>query len=331
MRLGIIGTGRIAKRAVKELDFVEGVRLRCVYNPHEGRAQEFVKRAFSGDDAGSAKANEAAAVTTTDDFEKLIESIDAAYIASPHGSHYSYAKDLLNAGKHVLCEKPMCFSEAEARQLFEIAAKKDLVLMEGIKTAFCPGFKKIEEVVESGVIGDIIDVEAAFTRLTAAGCREYDDTDFGGSFTEFGSYDLLPIFRFLGMDYDKIEFMNIKADTGVDGYAKAVFTYSGRATATAKTGLMVKSEGQLLITGTQNCILVPSPWWLTRNFEIRSDALGKTEKYTCEFEGDGLRYEFAEFVRRMSESTSDSVKNPVWERNEAIARAGVYEKFLSLR
>ncbi len=322
MRLGIIGTGRIAKRAVMEIAEVPNIEITAVFNPNSGHGLEFA--AYISE---KLKRKRTLATNTMTEF---LENIDAVYIASPHGTHYEYALQMLKVGKHVLCEKPMCFSESQAMELFMIAEKKKLVLIEALKTEFCPGFNKVESVVKSGIIGDVIDVEATFTRLTAEGGREYDDLSYGGAFTEFGTYCMLPIFRFLGIGYDEVSFLSIPAETGVDGYTKVIFTYiqngSINKLAQAKTGLTVKSEGQLLISGTKGYIIVPSPWWLTRYFEVRYENPKVIDRYECEFLGDGLRYEFEEFKKRVS--WQEINEN---QKSESITRAGVYEQFLCNR
>ncbi len=326
IRLGIIGTGRIAKRAVKEIAEVQGLSVTSVYNPNYEHANSFA------DENGISKA--------FSNLDGIYDQTDALYIASPHSTHFEYAKHALMNGKHVLCEKPMTLNENECRELFELAKSNGLVLMEGIKTAYCPGFKKISEIVESGVIGNIVDVEAAFTRLTAPGCREFDDIKHGGSFTEFGTYTMLPIFRFLGTDYRNVIVKSVpaqksrdseaKADGAtVDGYTKIIFDY-GNEFGTAKTGLTVKSEGQLLISGTEGYILVPSPWWLTKHIEVRYEDPSKVDVYDCEFLGDGLRYEFNEFKERINKKVSDGneIKR---EMAEAVSRAKIFEDFLGNR
>ena len=169
----------------------------------------------------------------------------------------------------------------------------------------------------------MVDTEAAFTRLTLPDKREMRDTGYGGSFTEFGSYCLLPILRFKGDNYKELTFQSLQSHTGVDGYTKAYFTYEN-GFATAKTGLTAKSEGQLLITGTKGYILAPSPWWLTRYFEVRYEDASVIERYSFELEGHGLRYEIEEFVRRI-EGTGEFYRDS--DRTEAIARAGVMEAF----
>ena len=345
MKLGIIGTGRIAKRAIKELASVDGIDAVAVYNPNYDHALEFVtKQKELAGESGTTRLDELKAMPSLDAF---IDVVDAAYIATPHGTHHDYARRMLQFGKHVLCEKPMVFDSGQAKELYDMAQNVDTVLMEAIKTAYCPGFMKFEEVVESGVIGNVVDVEAAFTRLTSPGCREFDPAAHGGAFTEFGTYTMLPIFRFLGVDYDDVRFQSVMTETGVDGYTKATFCFGASeprlkhaqsssicATATAKTGLTVKSEGQLLISGTKGYILVPSPWWLTRHFEVRFEDPSHVDSYDFEFEGDGLRYEFREFVRRVDECRSskalfqDQKLFYQKERDEAIARAEVFGKMM---
>ena len=326
MKLGIIGTGRIAKRALKELEYVPEIEVVSVYNPNYDHAKEFAKRVIGAKAAPN--------------LEVFGETVDAVYIATPHGTHHHYAKRMLEIGKHVLCEKPMVMEPDLAKELYNLAQKRNAVIMEAIKTTYCPGFKGLEEVVSSGVIGDIVDVEAAFTRLTLPGGREFDPSAYGGSFTEFGTYNMLPIFRFLGTDYGDVRFQSIITEAGVDGYTKAIFSYaeagesSIRATATAKCGLTAKSEGQLVIAGTKGYILAPSPWWRTKYFEVRYEDPNKIDRFNYDFESDGLRYEFGEFVRRIDELANATGLSPEQElfyqkeRNEAITRAEVFSKYI---
>lgn len=283
-RIGIIGTGRIAHRFVPEARVVEGVEITAVYNPRISSAEKFAK--------------ELNIEFFTDDIHVFLQQVDAVYIATPHETHVGYCRQMLLAKKHVLCEKPMAFSETDAKQLFELARKQDCVLMEGIKTAYCPGFQALIEIVHSGKIGEVVDVEACFTRLTQSNVRELWDMQYGGSFTEFGSYTLLPIVKLLGTNDIRSNLWSQKGKTGVDIYTKTFFDY-GNATALAKTGLAVKSEGQLVIAGTKGYILVPSPWWLTKYFEVRYEDPNKIEKYKFPYEGQGLRYEIKEFVSQI--------------------------------
>ena len=99
-----------------------------------------------------------------------------------------------------------------------------LVLMEAVKTAYCPGFGQLINMVQSGKIGRVCDVEACFTRLANIDSRERTDAAYGGAFLEFGSYTLLPIIKLLGTDYKDIHFDTIYDENGVDLYTCLLYT-----------------------------------------------------------------------------------------------------------
>lgn len=311
VNLGIVGTGRIAARTRDELKFVSGVNEVAVYNPHKSSAEKFA-RAFKLD-------------AYSEEYEQFLENIDAVYIAAPHDTHYDYTKRALLAEKHVLCEKPFVLKKAEAKELFELASAQKLVLMEAIKTAYAPGFLNMITIAKSGKIGKIYDIEGTFTKLVAPDekGREYDKT-VGGSFTELASYPLLPIFKLLGYDYKQLSFETFDGKNGVDIYAKAHFRFAD-AIATAKTGIGVKSEGQLLISGTLGYILIKSPWWLIKGFEVCYENPADNESFSAHFPGYGMRFEVADFVRNINEP---NMRNYKLTRGDSIAMAEVIEKFL---
>ena len=263
----------------------------------------------------------------TDNFEEFLQTVDAVYVASPHETHFDYTKNSLMQKKHVLCEKPLALAEAQARELFDIASETDVVFLEAIKSAYCPGFVQLVSVARSGVIGSIRDVEACFTRLINPGTRETTNVDFGGSFTEYGSYTLLPMIKLFGKDFEDIRFDSIFAENGVDMYTKAFVKYKN-GFALAKTGLGVKSEGQLLISGTQGYILAPSPWWLTKGFEVRYENPNKIDRYVSTFLGSGLRYELSDFVHLINGEHNRAFKLTA---GESIAIARAMEKFMQER
>lgn len=314
MRIGIIGTGRIAARfADTALTGIESTYISCVYNPREESAVRFIQQ------------HNIQACTA--DWDEFVDNIDAAYVASPHETHYEYSRKLLLSGKHVLCEKPAALKKEQVRELIDIAQNNQLVYMEALKTAYCPGYKALIQIAESGRIGRIVEVEAAFSRLTPLNTREYKDDDCNGSFLEFGSYTLLPVLTLLGCEYDDVTFRTVRAQNGVDAYTKAFIEYKDEyidKTAIVKTGLGAKTEGQLVVTGTNGYILAKSPWWLTKEFEVRYENPGKIERYRFGYEGTGLCYEVREFVHRIKNNDKKTVDIP---DNISIAMAGVMERF----
>jgi choline-phosphate cytidylyltransferase len=314
IKLGVVGTGRIAERTMDELHFVSGITVAAVFNPHASSAKKFAKR-FGIEIESS-------------DYESFLNEIDAVYIASPHETHYDYSRRALLAGKHVLCEKPFVLKETEARELFDIASEFNLVVMEAIKTAYSPGFLNLLAIARGGRIGKICDVEATFTKLVldVPKAREYN-TVYGGAFTELASYSLLPIVKLLGVNYNELYFDIIKNPKGVDTYSKAYFKYDN-SIATAKTGIGVKSEGQLLISGTNGYILAKSPWWLMKGFEVCYENQDNNEFFSTPFHGFGMRYEFADFVQNINEA---SFKNFKLVKSDSIFMARIMEKFLEER
>lgn len=309
-RIGIIGTGRIANRFVPEAKLVSGVSVQGVYNPHIESAIKFAKKWE---------------IESYQEIENFYDAIDAVYIASPHETHYEYIKSALSHGKHVLCEKPMVLKKEEAEEVFAYAKDHNLILIEGIKTAYCPGFEQLMGVACSGLIGKICNVEACFTKLENTDNRELTDLNYGGSFIELGSYCLLPIIKLLGEDYAEVRFDTIKAENGLDLFTKASFVYPN-AVATATCGLGVKAEGRLLISGTKGYIVVEAPWWKTSYFEVHYEDASRVDKYSERFLDDGLRYEIKDFVAMLNGSNKNDFK---LTRSESKAMADVMEKFIA--
>lgn len=309
LRLGVIGTGRIAGRFMTEARAVSGVNVQGVYNPRWESAQEFSRRWE---------------VNAYRDLEAFFQAVDAVYIASPHGSHYAYAKAALERDRHVLCEKPMVLSRAEGEELAAMAKGRGLVLMEAIKTAYCPGFAQLLGIAGSGTIGTVRGVDACFTKLADPGSRELTDLEWGGSFTELGSYVLLPIIKLLGTQWSQLRFDSVKGENGLDLFTRAQFLYPG-GMACATCGLGVKSEGKLVISGTTGYIVVEAPWWKTTYFEIHREDPNEVEKFSAHFLGDGLRYELSDFLSTINGSSRSDFK---LTRKESVALAGVMEQFL---
>lgn len=286
INIGIIGTGRIAARFLEESSYVSGINVSSIYNPHLESALWFAK---------NNKIDIDGPMILTDDIEVFFDSVDAVYIATPHETHTEYISMALRRGKHVLCEKPMGLNKSDIKEMLAIANDNNLVCMEAIKTAYCAGFQQILDIVKSGAIGKVRDVEAAFSKIGAAAGREMWGRS-GGSFTELASYCLLPVMKLLGTDVKDIHTYSVESPLGTDSYTKMMITYED-GVATIKTGLGVKTEGELIVAGDDGYIRVPSPWWLTKRIEVHHENPNQIEVYEEEFAGGGLRYEIEAFVK----------------------------------
>jgi len=309
IKLGIIGSGRIAGRFVQEAKFVSGVNVEGVYNPHIESAHKFCETY----ELNFYEAN----------LERFLKKVDAVYIASPNITHYEYIKSALQQKKHVLCEKPITLSAQETEDVYHLAEEQGVILCEALKTAYAPGFVKVLSIAKTGQIGRIKDIEACFTKLVWSG-RELDAGQCGGSVTELASYSLLPILKLYGTDYQKVRFETFLDENGVDRYTKIYMTY-GNCIATAKVGLGVKSEGKLLISGTEGYLTVDAPWWKTQAFEVCRENPEENEKFYSKFLGDGLRYELSDFVSMINGHEAKLFK---LLPKESIAISEIIEKFL---
>lgn len=308
VKVGIIGCGRVARRFPSEAKVVSGVEVVAAYDIDKEAARGL------GDEK----------IKVCDDVEELYDAVDAVYIATPHLSHYEYIKQTLTRKKHVLCETPLVLSGDEAKEMYALAEKQGCVLMEANKTAHCPAFNHLMVMVKSGMIGDVVDVEASLSKLwdDNMSLREFDASQAGGSMYELGSYPLLPIIKLLGTKY---KFLNLysRMQSGVDMYTKGVMLYD-KAVCTFKVGLGVKTEGNLVISGTKGYAYVPAPWWKTDYFELRYEDQNENKKFFYKWDGFGLRYEIQEFISCVLGSRMSSAR---LRRRESICMAEIMEKF----
>ncbi|MBC8620206.1 Gfo/Idh/MocA family oxidoreductase [Parabacteroides faecis] len=310
VRVGIIGCGRVAKRFPMEASVVSGINLVAVYDININAAMLLSKSNSN--------------IEVYSDLADFYTAVDAVYIATPHLSHYDYIKESLRFQKHVLCETPMVLCGNHAIELYELAEKQGLILMEANKTAHCPAFNHLMVMIKSGLVGDIVDIEASLSKLwdDKKDLRELDPEQAGGSLYELGSYPLLPIFKLLGVNYENLNIYS-RMDNNVDMYTKGVFRYP-KATCSFKVGLGVKTEGNLVISGTKGYAYVPAPWWKTDYFELRYENQNDNKKYFYKWDGAGLRYEIQEFISCIVNKRFSSTRLC---RKESIRMAEVMQQF----
>lgn len=306
-RIGIIGSGRIAHRFVPETKVVNGAEVVAVFNPDLVEAEYFANK-FD--------------INPFADFNSFINEVDAVYVASPHLTHYDYTKRALLKNKHVLCEIPFMLQKTQAEELYQIADERNLVLMEASKTAFCPAFNHLVTLVKSGIIGDVVDVKVSLSIMVSPPARELDASQAGGAMTERSALPLLAIIKILGLNYKDVYFYT-KIENEVDVYTQGVINYP-HATSSFTLGIGVKTEGNMVVSGTKGYVYVPAPWWLTDYFEVRYEDQSKNKKFFYSYDGEGLRYEIQEFLSMVVNNRRNCYK---LNRNESIAIADIIEKY----
>ncbi len=309
VRLGILGCGRVSYRMPTEVNVVNGVEILGAYD--------------IAPEATSRYNEENTPIKACKSLSELYDLSDAIYVATPHLSHYDDIKKSLAAGKHVLCETPMVLNGEQAKELYQMAEEYGLVLMEANKTAHCPAFGHLITLIKSGLIGEVVDIEASLSQLLDKSGREFDPNQAGGALFEEGSYPLLPIFKLMGIDYQNLNIYS-RMENGVDIYTRGVFRYA-KATCSFKVGLGVKTEGSLVVSGTKGYAYVPAPWWKTDYFELRYEDQNDNKKYFYKWDGYGLRYELQEFISCIINKRYSSSR---LRRRESIQMALVMQQYI---
>ena len=272
LRLGIVGESPMIKKFVREHEFINGLEISSIYTKSSAVKSEVPKELI------------------TDSFESVLSMSDAVYIISRPEFHYEQIKLALMLDKHVLCESPITISLCQSKELFELARKRGLVLMNSLKTAFSTAYARLLLLVKAGKIGDVYSVDATCTSL-----KKTDEYSWN-SISAWGPTAMLPVFDILGIDYVDESIYTHFDNEGNDLFTKINFHYR-HAVASIKVGNGVKSEGELIISGTKGYIYVPAPWWKTDYFEIRYEDPVDNKRYFYHLDGEGIRYILVAFTQ----------------------------------
>ena len=294
LRLGIIGENVALKKYAAESRFVNGLEISGVCSQDQNLLSIVRKDGFK----------------TASTYEALLKKSDAVYIASHPSLHVKQIRQALNAGKHVLCESPIALSKKDCEGLFALAKKKGLVLMDAIKTAYATAYNRMILMAKDGRIGDIVSVDTTCTSLSDPDALK--NPWVWNSSCAWGPTALLPILQLLGANPKKMSKTSFfaKGKKGFDTFTKFDFVYPN-ALATAKVGKGVKSEGELVISGTKGYIYVPAPWWKTDYYETRYENPADNRRYFFQLDGEGIRYELAAFAKLVSNSGCCNVSQSI--------------------
>ncbi len=312
IRLGLAGENRIVEKYFRESAYVNGAEVAgvCTRSPEVLAAER--ERLFF-----------------TEDYGELLARCDAVYLVTPAEQHYEEVKRALSEGRHVLCESPVALSAAQCRELFKMAKERNLVLMDAVKTAYAQAYSRLLLLVKTGRIGKVRSVDAVCTSLAElqaegkAGLSRRQN-----SLCEWGPTALLPIFQLLGCNYREMSGATwcMAGDRRFDLFTKLDFIYE-EAVASIKVGKGVKSEGELVISGTEGYVVVPAPWWKTEYFEIRYENPADNRRYFYQLDGEGIRSELVLFLRSIQKRHDYAYLSPAC--SEAIA--GVMEAAMARR
>lgn len=279
IKIGLAGNSSFLNKVAVESQYVNGIHINALCTSNIEVMSDYLKNVS----------------LITDDFDVLLDHVDAVYLRTSPEHHYKQIKIALEKGKHVICESPLSMHPDECAELFRLADKNKCILMEAIKTAYSTAYSRLLLLAKSGKIGDIVSVQSTCTSLRNDEAQLEAD---GNSITDWGPTALLPIFQLLGVELveKKIVTKMFENSNQYDAFSKIDMIFEN-AIGSALVAKGVKSEGELIVSGTKGYIYVPAPWWKTDYFEIRYENASNNKRYFYQLEGEGIRYEFVAFER----------------------------------
>ncbi len=304
VRWGILGTGGIASTFVTDLRLSDSGVATAVGSRSQGSADRFA------DEFGIANRHAS--------YESLAADpdVDVIYVATPHPMHHDNAILALQAGKHVLVEKPFTMNALEAREIVQAARKSGRFAMEAMWMRFLPHVGVIRDWLRRGVLGEIITVTADHGQWFA------EDPDFrlfapglgGGALLDLGVYPVSFASMVLGRP-DRIVSMSDPAFTGVDAQTSMLFGYDSGAHAVLTCTLRGQSATRASIVGTDARIEVEGDFYAPTHVTL-VPRNGEPTAVESVHEGRGLRHEADEVARRLA---AGDLESPLMPLDETIS------------
>ena len=257
LQWGIIGVGRIARVFARGLAGSTTGGLVAVGSRSQQKAKEFsrefnVPRAYGSYEA----------LLTDDD-------VQVVYIATPHATHAEWAIRAAQAGKHILCEKPLALNHGEAMTVVEAAIRHDVFLMEGFMYRCHPQTAKLVELLHNGAIGEVRMMRATFSFHAAYDPenRLFNNHLGGGGILDVGCYctSMARLVAGVAKGRDFAEPIEVTGcghlgETGVDEWAIASLRFPGDILAQVAAGVQVSQDNVVQVFGSEGSIIIPSPW-----------------------------------------------------------------------
>ena len=311
LRIGLVGSAVFRTKFINEAKYVNGVEVSGVYASRMGDEPE-VRELFY-----------------TDSYEELLNRVDAVYVISKPEEHYKHVKLALEAGKHVLCESPTAYTKEQCRELYALAAEKNLILMDAIKTAYATAYERLIFMAKGGKIGKVVSVDVVCTSLRDGISLEGTDlSKKWNSMCGWAPAAMLPVFQIFGTDYkDRVFYTRFQDKSkNIDAFTKIDFVYPS-GVASVKVAKGAKAEGELVIAGTKGYIYVPAPWWKTDYFEVRYENPEDNKRFFYQLDGEGIRYEIVAFAKAVesgrnmsyvSEEISKAISGVIGDFNDRV-------------
>lgn len=307
VRWGIIGTGQIANKFAADLPYAPGAELKAVGSRDQAKADDF--------------ANTYNIPNRYDSYADLANDpeVDVVYVATPHPSHHEPTIMLLEAGKHVLCEKPFAMNGAEAREMVVAAKKNNRFMMEAMWTRFRPSMYKVRELIDNGTLGKIEYLSATIGWKSSFDpeFRLYNPLLGGGALLDGGVYPVSFASMVLGKP-DKVAGVAELGESNVDENATIAMHYPSGAVSMVGVTIRANPVSLGLIAGTEGTILIDHDWHKPSTFTLMVPGQEPQRfDYTLN-EGNGYQFEAIEVMRCLREGLNESSVMPLSESIEIV-------------
>lgn len=240
--IGILGLGNIARNMANTVNAMDDVNLYAVASRSLEKAEKFKEDYLAQVAYGS--------------YEELVkdDNVDLVYIATPHSHHAQLIELAINNNKPVLCEKAFTTNLDEAKRVIALAHEKKVFLAEAIWTRYLPSRFMIQQILESGRIGEISLVDSNLGYRVIGNERIYKRELAGGALLDLTVYPINFTCMFFGSDIKKINSTVIKLDSGVDGMENVTFVYNNGILATFNTSVYSRLSRKGTIYGSKGYI-----------------------------------------------------------------------------
>ncbi|GAB3679898.1 Gfo/Idh/MocA family protein [Angustibacter aerolatus] len=307
VRFGVVGTGGIAAT------FTDDLALLGPDTPAEvvavgSRTQESADAFAAAHGVARAHGSYDALLADPD--------VDVVYVATPHPWHHPVALDAVRAGKHLLIEKPFTMTGDEAQEVVDAARDAGVFCMEAMWARWNPHVVAVREVLESGVLGDVVSVVADHAQWFEhdASHRVFAPELGGGALLDLGVYVVSFASMVLGTP-TRVTARATPAFTGVDAQTSILLEHESGAHAVLSTTLLAKGSNRAAIVGTEGRLEIDEVWYAPTSFTV-TPREGEAWTWDEPHEGHGLRHEAAEVVRCLRAGLLES---PVLPLDETVA------------
>ena len=300
LRIGVLGCGRIAETLSNTFNAMDSVEAYAVASRDAKKAEEFAKKYGYKRSYGS--------------YEDLVKDgdVDLVYVATPHSRHYEDMRLCIENGRPVICEKSFTINAKEARKIAELAWEKNVYTAEAIWTRYMPSRKLINDVIESGVIGDIDMLTANLSYPISDKKRIVDPELAGGALLDVGVYGINFAMMCFGNDITDIDSFVEMTDSGVDGRESISIHFAEGRIAVLTHSIYSRSDRQGVLYGNKGYAIIEN---INNPQSIRiydtEDNLKEEIKVPPQI--SGYEYEFLEAAERIEAGENESASMPLDE------------------